>query len=212
MIFKEIELELKTKIGTKSHSIMSLVRRHVAKKSKKPTTTPLSDFQTCSAFRIVTRAQEANPMSIRVPDPIAMHNSYSTLNDTIMSDSSTDLDEYTWKSAESTSDSVESNADDSDRSPQNESNDGGDEYSDTDYSDMPPLIDESMESGESTESTESDQEIIVNHQRYQRVQKSYKDSLPCPITISFTLWAIAIYMQLIFQLCGLTNDKCSRTL
>ena len=180
---------------------MTLVHRHISKKSKEPTT---SDFQTCSAFRIVTRSQEANPVSIRVPEPIMMHNSYSSLNDTITSDSSID------------SDSVESNTD-SDMAPRNESNDGGDEYSDTDYSDMPPLI-ESNESenvnniSDNSNQSDSDQEIIVNHTRYQRVRKSCKDHLPCPITYSFTLWAIAIFMQCIFQLCGLTNDKCSRTL
>lgn len=181
---------------------MTLVHRHIAKKSKEPTTTPLSNFQTCSAFRIVTRAQEANQTSIRVPEPIMMHNSYSSLNDTITSDSSID------------SDSVESNTD-GDMPPRNESNDGGDEYSDTDYSDMPPLIEsnENENSDNSNQNTsDSDEEIIMNHTRYQRVRKSCKDHLPCPITYSFTLWAIAIFMQCIFQLCGLTNDKCSRTL
>ena len=183
---------------------MTLVHRHISKKSKEPTT---SDFQTCSAFRIVTRAQEANLTSIRVPESIATHNSYSSLNNTVTSDSSIDSDEYTWKS-----DSVESNTDDSDR-PQNESHDGGDEYSDTDYSDMPPLIElNENESSDNSNQSDSDQEIIVNHTRYQRVRKSCKDHLPCPITYSFTLWAIAIFMQCIFQLCGLTNDKCSRTL
>ena len=99
-----------------------------------------------------------------------------------------------------------------------DANDGDDEDSDTDYSDMPPLIDESNEQNrensenESSESSESDQEIIVNQQRYQRVRKSCKDSLPCPITFSFTLWAIAMFMQCMLQLCSVTNNKCSRTL
>lgn len=165
---------------------MPLARRYITK-SKDPTT--ISDFQTCSAFRIVTRAQEANP------DPIAMHNSYSTLNDAITSDSHE-------------SDTTESDTDILSRI---ESNDADDEYSD-----MPALIDESYEnesSGNSgSDKSDSDQEIIVNQQRYQRVRTSCKDNLPCTITISFTLWAIAIFMQCIFQLCGLTNDKCSRTL
>ena len=186
---------------------MPLVHRHIAKKSKEPTTS-LSEFQTCSAFRIVTRAQEANQTSIRVPEPVAMHNSYSSLNDTVTSDSSID--------------SVESNTD-SDMPSRNESNDGGDEYSDTDYSDMPPLIEsnenenvnnssDNSSDNSNQNTSDSDEEIIMNHTRYQRVRKSCKDHLPCPITYSFTLWAIAIFMQCIFQLCGLTNDKCSRTL
>lgn len=187
---------------------MTLVHRHVAKESKELTNTPLSNSSQDvppSAFRKVNRtyAQAASIpiLSIHVPEPIATHNSYSTLNDTI-TPSSNDSDKYMWNSHESSE-------------------------SDTDYSDMPELIDESnandasderSESSESnkseseSESSESDQEIIVNQKRYQRVQKSCKDSLPCPITVSFTLWAIAMFMQFIFQLCSLTNDKCSRKL
>lgn len=180
---------------------MTLVHRHIAK-SKEPTTT--SDTNQ-SAFRTVTRtyAQAASipTLSILVPEPIATHNSYSMLNDTVTSDSSMDSDKYTWNSPES--DSSES---------------------DTDYSDMPALIDESnandpndasdeySESNESENSSDSDQEIIVNHTRYQRVRKSCKDGLPCPITFFFRLWAIAMFMQFMLYICNVTNDKCSRTL
>jgi hypothetical protein len=131
------------------------------------------------------------------------------LNDvTSDSNSTPDSDKYMWNSPES--DSTKS---DSDMPALIDANDGDDEDSDTDYSDMPPLIDESNESEHSESSTsDSDQEIIVNQQRYQRVRKSCKDSLPCPITFSFTLWAIAMFMQFMLQLCSLTNDKCSRRL
>jgi hypothetical protein len=197
---------------------MPLVHRHIAKESKEPTNTPLSDDNKQgsqrSAFRKVrTYAQTASipALSIHVPEPIMMHNSYSTLNDIITS-SSNDSDKYTWKSDES-SDSLESNTDNdmSVLNDANDANDASDELSDTDYSDMPPLIDESCES-QSSESTDSDQEIIVNHTRYQRVRKPCSDNLPCAITVSFTLWTIAMFMQLIFQLCGLVNNKCSRRL
>ena len=175
---------------------MTLVHRHIASKEAK---TPSDDTNRVSnsAFRTVTRtyAQAASlpVLSIHVPEPIATHNSYSMLNDTITSDSNStpDSDKYMWNSPES--DSAESD------------------------SDMPPLIDESNEQNSesessASESSESDQEIIVNQQRYQRVRKSCKDSLPCPITFSFTLWAIAMFMQCMLQLCSLTNNKCSRTL
>jgi hypothetical protein len=188
---------------------MTLVHRHIAK-SKEPTNT--SDDTNHSAFRTVTRsyAQAASipTLSIRVPEPIVTHNSYSTLNDTVTSDSSMDSDKYTWNSPEST-DSVES---DTDNMPplieSNDANDASDEYSETDYSDMPPLIESNSES----ESSDFDQEIIVNHTRYQRVRKSCKDSLPCPITFSFTLWVIAMFMQFMLHMCSLTNNRCSRTL
>jgi hypothetical protein len=191
---------------------MTLVHRHIAK-SKEPTNTSNTNH---SAFRTVTRsyaqALSIPTLSIRVPEPIATHNSYSMLNDSVTSDSSMDSDKYTWNSPES-SDSVESGTDDMpqliESNDANDANDASDEYSDTDYSDMPPLI-ESNDSESNT--SDSDQEIIVNHTRYQRVRKSCKDSLPCPITCSFTLWAIAIFMQFIFYLCNLTNDRCSRTL
>jgi hypothetical protein len=182
---------------------MTLVHRHIAT-SKEQTNIP-SDNTNHSAFRTVTRtyAQAASipVLSIRVPEPIATHNSYSALNDTI-TPSSNDSDKYMWNSHESSDPSE----------------------SDIDYSDMPELIDESNdandagdERSESNESqsentSDSDQEIIVNHTRYQRVRKSCKDSLPCPITFSFTLWAIAMFMQFIFQICGLVNEKCSRRL
>lgn len=195
---------------------MPLVHRHIAKESKEPTNTPLSDDNqgsNRSAFRKVhtnTRAASISALSIGIPESIMMHNSYSTLNDIITS-SSNDSDKYTWKSDES-SDSLESNTD-NDMSVLNDVNDGNDasdELSDTDYSDMPPLIDESCES-HSSESTDSDQEIIVNHTRYQRVRKPCKDHLPCAITVSFTLWTIAMFMQLVFQLCAIVNN-CSRRL
>lgn len=194
---------------------MTLVHRHIAK-SKEQTTT--SDGTNQSAFRTVTRsyaqALSIPTLSIRIPEPIATHNSYSTLNDTVTSDSSMDSDKYTWNSPES--DSVESDTDYSDMPPlidANDTNDASDEYSDTDYSDMPPLIESNdSESDKSNESSDSDQEIIVNHTRYQRVRKSCKDGLPCPITFFFRLWAIAMFMQFMLYICNVTNDKCSRTL
>ena len=193
---------------------MTLVHRHIA----------ASKEAQDSAFRTVTRtyAQAASlpVLSIHVPEPIATHNSYSMLNDTTSDSNSTpDSDKYMWNSPES--DSAES---DSDMPALIDANDGDDEDSDTDYSDMPPLIDESNEQNRensesesesessASESSDSDQEIIVNQQRYQRVRKSCKDSLPCPITFFFRLWAIAMFMQCILHMCSLTNDKCSRKL
>lgn len=199
---------------------MPLVRRHIA--SKEATTSDDINRVSNSAFRTVTRsyAQAASlpVLSIRIPDPITTHNSYSMLNDvTSDSNSTPDSDKYMWNSPESTSDSSESDTDYSDMPAlidANDANDGDNEDSDTDYSDMPPLIDESneSESQSESESSDSDQEIIVNQQRYQRVRKSCKDSLPCPITFFFRLWAIAMFMQCILHICNLTNDKCSRKL
>jgi hypothetical protein len=194
---------------------MTLVHRHNSK-SKEPTNT--SNDTNHSAFRPVTRtyaqALRVPTLSIRVPEPIETHNSYSMLNDTVTSDSSMNSDKYTWNSPEST-DSVESDSYDSDMPPlieSNDANDAGDEYSDTDYSDMPPLIESNDSESSVSESSDSDQEIIVNHTRYQRVRKSCKDSLPCPITLSFTLWGIAMFMQFMLHICSLTNNRCSRTL
>lgn len=182
---------------------MPLVHRHIASKEAQD-----------SAFRNVrTYAQAASlpVLSIHVPEPIATHNSYSMLNDTTSDSNSTpDSDKYMWNSPES--DSAESDSDMPALIDANDANDASDEYSDTDYSDMPPLIDESNESESSGSTSDSDQEIIVNQQRYQRVRKSCKDSLPCPITFFFRLWAIAMFMQCMLQLCNLTNNKCSRTL
>jgi hypothetical protein len=179
---------------------MPLVHRHIASKEAQD-----------SAFRNVrTYAQAASlpVLSIHVPEPITTHNSYSMLNDSVTSDSNStpDSDKYIWNSPKS--DLTES---DSDMPALIDANDASD-ASDTDYSDMPPLIDESNESESSGSTSDSDQEIIVNQQRYQRVRKSCKESLPCPITFSFTLWAIAMFMQCMLQLCSLTNNKCSRTL
>jgi len=193
---------------------MTLVHRHIAK-SKEQTTSDTNQ----SAFRTVTRsyaqALRIPTLSIRIPEPIVTHNSYSTLNDTVTSDSSMDSDKYTWNSPES-SDSVESDTDDMppliESNDANDANDASDEYSDTDYSDMPPLMESNDSESSISESSDSDQEIIVNHTRYQRVRKSCKDSLPCPITFFFRLWAIAMFMQFMLYICNVTNDRCSRTL
>jgi hypothetical protein len=194
---------------------MTLVHRHNAKSKEQTTTSDTNQ----SAFRTVTRsyaqALSIPTLSIRIPEPIATHNSYSTLNDTVTSDSSMDSDKYTWNSPES-SDSVESDTDDMppliESNDANDANDASDEYSDTDYSDMPPLIESNDSESSISESSDSDQEIIVNHTRYQRVRKSCKDSLPCPITFFFRLWAIAMFMQFVLHICSVTNDRCSRTL
>jgi len=192
---------------------MPLVRRHIA--SKEATTSDDTNRVSNSAFRNVrTYAQAASLpiLSIHIPEPITTHNSYSMLNEvTSDSNSTPDSDKYMWNSPESTSDSSELTDSDSDMPALIDANDGDNEDSDTDYSDMPPLIDESSESQSESES-DADQEIIVNQTRYQRVRKSCKDSLPCPITFFFRLWAIAMFMQCILHICNLTNDKCSRRL
>ena len=176
---------------------MTLVHRRVAKESK-------SDD---SAFHTVERtyAQVASipVLSIQVPEPVATHNSYSVLNDTLndtTSHSDADSEKYTWN-VHDESTSVSAGSDTDDMPPLIDESD--------EYSDMPPLIDESNDGGESEESeseSDSDQEIIVNRKRYQRVRTPCKD-IPYPITCTFTVWAVAMFLQFIFQLCAI--GKCS---
>ena len=162
---------------------MTLVHRRVAKE-------PSSDDRTFHRVeRTYAQVASVPVLSIRVPEQIVTHNPYSALNDTLNDSSHSDADseKYTWNvHDESTSVSAGSDTDD-----------------------MPPLIDESnvgSESESEESESDSDQEIIVNRRRYQRVRTQCND-IPYPVTCSFTVWAVAMFLQFIFQLCAI--GKCS---
>jgi len=175
---------------------MTLVHRRVAKE-------PSSDDRTFHRVeRTYAQVASVPVLSIRVPEPIVTHNPYSALNDTLNDSSHSDADseKYTWN-VHDESTSVSAGSDTDDMPPLIDESD--------EYSDMPPLIDESnvgSESESEESESDSDQEIIVNRRRYQRVRTQCND-IPYPVTCSFTVWAVAMFLQFIFQLCAI--GKCS---
>lgn len=133
---------------------------------------------------------------IPVAAPIAMKNRFSPLqDDSSDSDSNVDLAQFEWKELDKTledEDNVNNMDDDVD-------NDNAEES-----------VEESSDNTDnSDESNTSEEEIIINHRRYQRVRQPWcRDGVPCAVTSVATLLAFAYFMQFVFYMCGLVSDDC----
>ena len=125
-----------------------------------------------------------NVPNIIIPAPIAIQNSFSTLeDDTNPSDSDSGLDQFDWKT------DSEQNTSDGTNDSTNDSN--------------------SSSSTEESSSSSSEDELTINDKQYRRVRQPWcKDGIPCVVTSVITLLAFAYFMQFVFYMCGLVNDEC----
>ena len=125
---------------------------------------------------------------IPVAAPFEMRNRYSALKDESSDiDSTDDLTNFEWK----------------DLDDENNVNNMEDDV------DNDNVVEESSDTSE--ESVTSDEEIVINHRRYQRITQPWcRDGVPCAVTSIITLLSFAYFMQFVFYMCGVVGDDCSK--
>jgi hypothetical protein len=120
---------------------------------------------------------------IAIPAPVAVQNSFSTLQDN-SSESELDLEQLDWKTVGNPSES--------------------------DESDMIAYDNMAYDStNESSSDSSQEEELIINQKHYRRVRQPWcKEGVPVFVTSLTGLLAFAYFMQFVFYMCGFFNDDC----
>jgi hypothetical protein len=142
--------------------------------------------------------------AISIPAPVAVQNSFSTLQDD-SSESEIDMVQFDWKTVHS--------SDESDTIAYNNMANVEDSISDNSTSDNSPnnsAEDSTEDSGTDSSSDSSQEELIINQKHYRRVRPSRcKEGIPCFVTSFAGLLVLAYFMQFVFYMCGFINDDCN---
>jgi hypothetical protein len=135
---------------------------------------------------------------IAIPAPVAVQNSFSTLQDN-SSESDLDLEQLDWKTVRNSSESEESDTIAYENMVHHPL-----EYSTDDTTDN-----SANDSANDSSSDSSQEELIVNQKHYRRVRQPWcKEGVPFFVTSLTGLLVFAYFMQFVFYMCGFLHDDC----